>query len=209
MQWRRWSMGEILLSMQLGVSEGGRCSLLRGHIALPAVDCTAMKLTLPRLNGWMRLYIVVVAGWVTYATYSFILVLPGWPDAESLEIRALAQITSEIDDIRRTPSIDARFRRADQFCEIAYDTGKFNKNECMEFLMNPGKREATADAILAVSIASQMKSSRTKILKSESRDRYQAALAQYLPSYVWQLVGIPFVLLVVGYAIAWIRRGFE
>lgn len=173
-----------------------------------------MKLRLPLLNGWMRLYIVVVAVWIAALSYWFSTILPSRPDDFSLEIQANLQLSNELDHIRRISDPADRYRSADRFCEIAYlkasdQSSPINKNECLEFMLNPNSTSPTAQAVTEVRLTSPLKMDKIRDLRKANDVQFWSAMKDLLPSFVVQLIGGPLALLACGVVVAWVRRGFK
>lgn len=173
-----------------------------------------MKTKLPLLNGWMRLYIIAVAIWVGLLSYWLYAALPSSPDDFSLDMKATLLLSNEMDQIRGITDPIDRYRSADEFCERAYlkasdQSSPVNKNECLEFMMNPDSKATMANAITEVRLSYPFKTDKIRDLREEHHARFWSALEDLLPNFVVRLIGGPLVLLACGFLVTWVRRGFK
>lgn len=163
---------------------------------------------LSKFNGWLRLYIVAVALWVSFATYNLFLNLPSRPEISTLESRALFELTSEIKRIQNISPMEERYKYSDSICEAANLKSNINKNECMEFMINPKPGDLTSEAVMEVRIASSNIKERALQAKKDNDDRFNSTLTELTPGYLRQIIILPLILFVLGHIVAWIRRGF-
>jgi len=163
----------------------------------------------PRLNGWLRMYVVAAALWISYTTYNFVALLPPQLDTSTVESRALLSATAEIEDARRKPSPEARYEASDPICESAYLGAGINKNECMEFMIGPTTLSPSAVALMELRIASATKSDRIKRVRQAADERFSATFTELLPDYLARTLAVPLVVFLLGHTVAWVRRGFQ
>ena len=164
---------------------------------------------LPRLNGWLRMYVVAAVLWIAFTTYSLVVLLPAKPDLSMVESRAFFSATAEVEDARRKPSGEARYMASDPICEAAYLGAGVNKNECMEFMVGTTTLSPSSVALMELRIASAVKSGRVQRMRQEADEQFNAAFAELLPDYLLRILAVPLVVFVLGHTVAWVRRGFQ
>ncbi len=172
-----------------------------------------MKLKFSLLNGWMRLYIIAVTLWAGLLSYWLYAALPSRPDDSSLEFMATSQLSRELTQIRGIVNPIDRYRSADGFCEGFYvkatdQSNPINKNQCLEFLVNPDKRDPTSDAITEIWLKIPFRKDMVRDLREAHDTQFRSTLEDLLPNFVVRLIGGPVVLLTCGLLVAWVRRGF-
>jgi hypothetical protein len=173
-----------------------------------------MNLKFPFLNGWMRLYIISVALWACLLSYWLYAAWPSRPDDFSLNNKASLLISNEMDQIREISDPIDSYRSADGFCERVYvkstdQSSPINKNECLQFMLNPDKKATTANLVTEVRLGYQLKKDKVRDLREAHDAQFWSDLKDLLPSFVVRLISAPLILLACGLLVAWVRRGFK
>ena len=172
-----------------------------------------MTFKFPWLNGWIRLYIVAVALWAVFLSYLLYTAMPIRASDCSMEHRAAALLTEEIDRILRARDPIERFQAADGFCDRWYfkaseQMPSANKNQCLEFLVATDRNVVAANAHTLITLRAPFQKELVRELREARDSQFRSDLGDLLPHFAVQFSGGAAGLLAIGFLSAWVRRGF-
>lgn len=159
------------------------------------------------LNGWWRLYIAFIAIWLSASAISYFYSLPDFN--ENPEQIASNEIQNYIDDVQAMTDPIALHQEADQLCEEAYNVSKLNKNECMSFLITPKEVSIGTRALISLAIERPMLPRKINEVEERLFEEKKPKIISETIRHIRIATTVPLTILAIGYAAAWIRRGFQ
>ena len=161
------------------------------------------------LNGWWRLYITFIACWLLATCTSYYYSLPEF-DQDPEQIASF-EIREHIMYVQSMRDPLSQHQEADRLCEAAYAASnqRQNKNECMSFLITPKEVSATAHPFIRIAIEKPMLSKKTMEAKERIWEEKKPLIIHESIRHARIATIVPLLVLAMGYATAWIRKGFN
>ena len=162
-----------------------------------------------KLNGWWRLYITFLACWMGATCVSYYYSFPDF-DQDPEQI-ASSEIRAHITRVQQMNDALAQHQEADRLCEAAYVASKQrqNKNECMSFLITPKDISITTQSFIRLAIERPILDEKTREVEERIWEDKKPQIIQESVRHAKIAAIVPLLVLAIGHAVAWIRRGFN
>ncbi len=179
-----------------------------------------------KLNGWMRLWILLTLIWVIIVGALSIAII-GWPTEPSRHevINLLSDQSQtfykELEADEEGPSIVVEYSYKDgtkqrvQFPNLGEDALDNIKKNIQEKAIEEGKEVTSVEInqfIELVSIANEKAKTALKEYQQAYKDRAKYLISERYVEYVIAalvLIIPPLIILMLGYGIVWVRKGFK
>ena len=122
---------------------------------------------------------------------------------------AYAELQDQIEAVQKIRDPLELHKEADRLCEDAYNLTNIDKNSCMSFMITPDPKAASSNVIMMIHISKPMLTSKIQEVKQQIAEEDKPKIFHESIRHLKVALTVPTVTLVVGLAVAWIRRGFK